>query len=396
MKYIICVIFVVFTTCIVLYMYNKNSKKISWEPACSTPEMFEIYAHHFYVKCGENSAVSITEDLLHHGLEGFLSSCPSEVRNMLPTGLFMIYAAIQERKIYKIDYDFSEKEKAMIQKFLEEGYSHSRCEGSYNCFYVCVLPGGVIKFIIKDAGKDFPGERSVVLDFEAKAEETHEIDEELLYGMKKMPAKGIRQWESIDSYFDWMNWEGKHFKDLETIKTKYGKTEYLRQKYHREGNFPMYVWEKYFERFNYKIVISFEDSSSKLVEERCYYTAPEFTVRKIDLNPNNIITNPTRLRKHRFLWISQGVEYETILYFNEEEVFQIYDEMFGTDRNQYGELRVDVSKYNNLLDVSLVVGDRVKKLEKTQIDIVKINRETKQRDMIYENYKGHHQDFVGM
>lgn len=138
MKYIICVIFVVFTTCIVLYMYNKNSKKISWEPACSTPEMFEIYAHHFYVKCGENSAVSITEDLLHHGLEGFLSSCPSEVRNMLPTGLFMIYAAIQERKIYKIDYDFSEKEKAMIQKFLEEGYSHSRCEGSYNCFYVCV------------------------------------------------------------------------------------------------------------------------------------------------------------------------------------------------------------------------------------------------------------------
>jgi hypothetical protein len=83
------------------------------------------------------------------------------------------------------------------------------------------------------------------------------------------------------------------------------------------------------------------------------------------------------------------------MYFNEEEVLRLFDEAYGTDRDQKGELRVKVCKYNNLFDISLNVGGKSVKFEKTAIRVFQrpIEDPIKAGDLIYKNYKGDHTNF---
>lgn len=48
-------------------------------------------------------------------------------------------------------------------------------------------------------------------------------------------------------------------------------------------------------------------------------------------------------------------------------MLRAYDEAFGDDRTQKGELRIKVSKRNDRFDLFLNVGDKSIRLEKTEI-----------------------------
>ena len=82
------------------------------------------------------------------------------------------------------------------------------------------------------------------------------------------------------------------------------------------------------------------------------------------------------------------------MYFNEEEVLRVFDEAYGEDRMQEGELTIKVCKYNNLFDISLNVGDKSVKLEKTEIRVFQDPIDDPDGDgtLIYKNYEGNHRN----
>jgi hypothetical protein len=224
------------------------------------------------------------------------------------------------------------------------------------------------------------------LDFDYYAKETHVLDDGFSLG-------GFACYRNLKEYFDLSLHVGE---DLDSIKKEYGEQEYVTIKYLREGNFPMYIWDKYFSRFNYRTVVSFENENAVCTSSVTSYTNTERVMIDYEINPSNYIENPSYIRELIFSWDVDGKEFEAFLYFNEEEVFDVFDNALETDRSVRGELCLDVCKYNNLIDIYLKVGDKVYPIRKTQIDIVKINPETGDREMFYENYEGpDHQQFLG-
>lgn len=65
--------------------------------------------------------------------------------------------------------------------------------------------------------------------------------------------------------------------------------------------------------------------------------------------------------------IQDYTNYTCFMYFNEEEMLRVFDEAYGEDRMQKGELKINVCKYNNFFDIFLNVGEKYIRLEKTQI-----------------------------
>ena len=101
---------------------------------------------------------------------------------------------------------------------------------------------------------------------------------------------------------------------------------------------------------------------------------------------NDVFKSPSRLKESRIEWNTKDSHYTCFMYFNEAE---------GEDRTQKGELKIKVCKYNNLFDISLNVGDKSIKLEKTAIRVFQdpIEDPDGKGTLIYKNYEGNHTNF---
>ena len=77
-------------------------------------------------------------------------------------------------------------------------------------------------------------------------------------------------------------------------------------------------------------------------------------------------------------------------------MLRVFDEAYGEDRMQKGELKIKVCKYNNLFDISLNVGDKSIKIEKTEIVVFSDPIDDPDGDgtLIYDNYEERHNYFV--
>jgi hypothetical protein len=104
---------------------------------------------------------------------------------------------------------------------------------------------------------------------------------------------------------------------------------------------------------------------------------------------------PSRLKEFLVKWDTKDSRYTCFMYFNEAEMLKVFDEAYGEDRMQKGELKIKVCKYNNLFDISLNVGDKSIKLEKTEIRVFQdpIEKPNGKGTLIYKNYEGNHKNF---
>lgn len=379
---------------IAIFFIKSNNKKITykWQPWCTAPRMFTVYTHYFYVKYGDDKAVGIGDEYIHSGINYFLGVEAGIVKNEIPTGIRIIYAALQERKIYEADIHFSNEELDLLRDRFENGYMGQYERDYFTQFDVCILPGGRLKFIIVGDR----GDRVEVLPFEYTATDTHIIDDDIKLGMNSSPNRGLEWWSDTNEYFDFMNHEGKNFMDLEAIKERYGEEVYERTKFLREQNFPMEIWESYFERYNYEIAFLFEDEKSILSTTYLQYSNVECVMIDYEVNPANIINSPSCIRQIEVWWFSKGQEYKAYLYFNEKEIIQTFQTAFGDDHNKKGTLNINVCKFNNLIDISLNVEDNTYKLNSTQIVILTIDSKNGDRKAIYKNWEeSDHQQFLG-
>ena len=235
-----------------------------------------------------------------------------------------------------------------------------------DCFDLCFLPGGKVMLYVKTAVK------SILLDWSTTGVEV--TDEDVLSDV-------YMRWglKNIDSYFD--AYYSDEFSDYEPWR-----------KYMRKHGSIAPLLERYLERFNYTLNFEFENQettihgvSSDFTNGECYSYTKKF---------NEAFKNPSRLKEFEIMWDTKDSRYTCFMYFNEEEMLKVFDKAYGEDRTQKGELTIKVCKYNNLFDISLNVGDKSIKLEKTEIRVFQRPMEAANRagKLFYKNYEGDHKN----
>lgn len=387
------------------HMDKNVTTNYSWEPRLCTPRNFSIQSDWFYVTYGSDMAASVMKDIFFNGMA--VDDCHEQleegIKGMSPTGVDITWFSHMERKCYRADIRFLSKEMEMIDNLMRKGYNGINYDDnderilakrqSYDRFYVCCFPGGKLRFFLGD--KSF---RTIELGLSYQAEETHELDESILNGTRNMFFNPDKYWENINEYYDSYLYEGSHSEDLDSIKVQFGDKTYERIKHHREKGVQLNLWDKYFKRYDYSIIVEFEDTSSVMDLKNCHFTNAEMFMHDPNINPANTISTPSPIRMMNCRWKNASNYYKCFIYFNEEETFDLFDRAFSENSNASASLRVLVSKYNNLLEVSLDVDGKSYRFEHAQIDILR-NSITMSEDWeyVYENYEGsQHQEFEGV
>ena len=230
---------------------------------------------------------------------------------------------------------------------------------------LCFMPEGKVMLYVKAPVK------CILLDWSATGNEV--TDDNILSKLYKR-----RELDDIESFFDKMSSypEDEHWT---SYRSKHGSVAPL--------------LERYLQRFNYTLNFEFENEETSMYSVESYFTNGEH----YDRTPkyNEAFRKPSRIKEFWAMWDYTDSRYSCYMYFNEEEILKVFDEAYGEDRNQKGELKIRVCKYNNLFDISLNVGDKSIKLEKTAIRVFRrpIENPTKAGDLIYKNYKGDHTNF---
>lgn len=327
--------------------YEQEEDKSGWQIWVVSPKIFPIDIYGFLLKNLDGTGIEHYHHCEH--IDNFKWSRKDyyyeRTINNIPTGIHIEYAALQEGEKYELDVDFSPEELNLLQqKFTEEFYKSTGKKGKYCVFNICILPHGEIRFILAD-----DRERIEMLDFTYTAAKTQNIG-------------------------------GTFNLDAET----------------KGKDFSISTYEKYFERFNYTTKVSFEDAETVCTKNQTEYTNTEIIVYTKETGYNNILKKPSRIKEFRVWWNSNGEDYKSYMYFNQEEVISIFEEAFGDDHNQEGVLHFDIGKENKSVSIYLQVGEKTYIFKEVQMDIVRIVHNAIENDLIYSNYEGNdHQEFIG-
>ena len=234
-------------------------------------------------------------------------------------------------------------------------------------FDLCFLPGGKVMLYVK------AGVKRILLDWSVMGIEV--TDDEVLRHIYK--KRGLK---NIEEYFD------IYYSD------RYSDYEHWRSYVSKHGTIAPLI-ERYLQRFNYTLNFEFENQEtsiytveSKFANGERYSRTPKY---------NEAFKMPSRLKEFLVKWDTKDSRYTCFMYFNEAEMLKVFDEAYGEDRSQKGELKIKVCKYNNLFDISLNVGDKSIKLEKTEIRVFQdpIEKPDGKGTLIYKNYEGNHTNF---
>ena len=354
---------------------NKKDKNMAnsyaWGPAASAPILFPVELRYMIFYLGEdNTPYPVIYSMLGSGIargNNQLGMNDFEGQMVMPNSFKTIWLSKAERKVYGGEFTFTKKQKERYRKLFETGYySAETWEGkttleytTYNTFCMTVIPGGKALLHITGTGR-----RVYVDSFQCT--ELKDITLEELNFPYQTTCKTIQE------HFDNALKYDKYAPMLEYIK---------------QHGIPYTLWDKYLERFNYKIKIEFENEAAVLDPDYGYKFANGEMFKSRD---GISVDSLARIKTTGFTWSVADTVYTGRFFYNEDEVLELFDKAYGKDRGQNGEFVIYVSKYNNWFDISLRVGDREFKFEKTQIHVFKVTPETKDDDdaVFYDNYRG--------
>ncbi len=358
-----------------------SDDKFNYAVSCSASRLCPVeYVYAEFV--GESGSLSaVGNGNLSAGMgHGFTGVIGDECgRYYLPKAISALWVSYAERKAYAIDalipFDtmVSLFKKDIILKNQDIDPSSNESEPKYIDKHVrfseldlCFLPGGKVVLYLKTPG------RIELLDWSAKGEAYNE-------GRALRRIYGREECDGIEEYFDIVD-SGEYESDQYWLS------------YVRKNGVPSLLIDKYFERFNYSLNLEFEDTSTSIYNLSSDFTNGE-SYSFVE-NYKDIIEFPSRLKEIKAKWDTKEFRYTSWMYFNEEEMLRVFDEAYGEDRRQKGELTIKVSKHNNLFDISLNVGDKSVKLEKTEIRVFQDPIDDPDGDgtLIYKNYEGNHRN----
>lgn len=370
---------------------TKNNKKdkdmtngYTWGPAASAPLMFHADSRYVIFYVGEdNSPYPVIYSSLDGGIAGGSSNAALnafDTQMAMPNGFKTIWLSFAERKVYRGDFTFTEEQKERYKKLFVQGFETTEnindsielVHETYTTFCVTFIPGG--RALLHITG---PGRRVYVDSFQC--EELKDIT------LEDLNFPYVTECNTIQEYFD---------KAL-----KYEEFN-LMLAYIKEHGIPFKLWDRYLERFNYKIKIEFENEETVLDPDYgSSYANGEIRKSRHGISEDSL----SRIKSLAFKWYVGDVKYTGHFYFNEEDVLNIFDEAYGKDRTQQGEFIIRVSKYNNWFDIVLRVGEKEYLFDtkkRTQIHVFKLSPGQKAGDdeVHYNNHRHIHSSdikFIG-
>ena len=373
----------------------------SWELRSSAPLLYPVYIEWLYAKYGVETAITCDAFIIHNGLGNNMGNCGSPEATSYPTGVDVVWCSLLEKKWYFAEIDFSKKELEWVKNLLSKGYEGydftSRAEKKpitmpYKKFNVCCLPGGQIRIY-------FSGYcREVCMDSVFQGKETHEMDDIIIHGTRFNRSESSQYWDDVYDFYDEILYEGKYRKELDELKKEESSFyEFLKNYRERKGVIPFGLWNDYYQRYDYKVQVVFENEKESVQqEEKIRFTNGESYSRKPHINPNNIILNPTPIREMSLYWTVQDRYYFCNLFFNEEETFSLFKKAFEENKGDAGTLSINVSKYNNFIEIFLNIGKASYKFEKVEINISTAIGLHGSKDYIYSNCNYSHKNkFIG-
>ncbi len=289
----------------------------------------------------------------------------------LPKAIDAIWASYTDRKVYHVSsllpYD------TILSLFKNAGEpclpitENPQIAYALDCFDICFLPEGKVIMYVKT------GAKTILLDWEAEGEEVND---------DKILSEIYLRWglDCMDSYFDvYYTDRFSDYEPMRAYKKRYGSIAPL--------------LNQYLQRFNYSLEFDFEDDSTSIYTVSSKFTNGEQHWETSKFNETFKV--PSRLKESRMEWDTKEYRYTCFMYFNEEEVLRIFDEAYGKDRMQQGELRIKVGADCKSYDLSLNVGGKSFKLEKTEIRVFQdpIDNPNGDGTLIYKNYEGNHRNF---
>lgn len=365
---------------------NKKDKDMTngytWGPAASAPLMFHADSRYVIFYVGEDNA---PYPVIYSSLGGGIANGSSnaalnafDTQMAMPNGFQTIWLSFAERKVYRGDFAFTEEQKERYKQLFVQGFETTEKKNdsielvheTYTTFCVTFIPGG--RALLHITG---PGRRVYVDSFQC--EELKDITlEELNFPYET-------KCNSLQEYFDKaLKYEEFH----------------LMLAYIKEHGIPFKLWDRYLERFNYKIKVEFENEETVIDPDYGYYFTNGEMFGSMDNVKVDAYARPMSLH---MAWSVTDTVYTGHFYFNEEDVLNIFDEAYGKDRTQHGEFIIRVSKYNNWFDIVLRVGENEYKFDtekRTQIHVFKVTPENKNYDdhLFYWNYRGQYlKKFIG-
>ena len=353
-----------------------ENERFYYEVSCSAPRL----APGEYVSVdfiGDSGALSpFGNNSVKSGIGGGLDGVARDRSKKygLPKAIEATWVSYTDRKVYSVStlipYDtilslFRDGGDPCIPLSQDStGEERTRLIQSLN---LCFLPGGKVTLYAKAPVK------RILLDWSAVGTEV--TDDEVLsdvygrWGLKNM-----------EEYYD--EFYSDEFPNYEPWR-----------KYIRKHGTLAPLLERYLQRFNYTLNFEFENHETSIYTVESKFTNGERYSRTSKYN--EAFKMPSRLKEFLVKWDTKDSRYTCFMYFNEAEMLKVFDDVYGEDRTQKGELKIKVCKYNNLFDISLNVGDKSIKLEKTAIRVFRrpIENPTKAGELIYKNYEGNHTNF---
>lgn len=361
-----------------------SPKYYAWSARPCTPHNFHIRTNWFFVKYGNDHAAGASSNFFRGGIGMDECALDDGIYDTPPTGVDITWFSQMERKCYKAEIDFTKHEIAMIDSLMKQGFEmagelrdgddqYESLHTWYQCFFVCCLPGGKLHFYLGT-----PYERVVELDFTYQAEETHELDESLCYGLRGMMHNDVKYWDDVNDFYDDYLFEGKHYKALDSI------DEHLRGaiKYHREHGVPYDLWKDYFIRYDYQIEFEWKEEELNIICDRWWFANGEMSQRFRSANPQNMISKPTP-PTDLYTWFKASDFYGHFrVLFDEEETFRIFKQAYSEHPNTAGVLKIVVEGNGKRVGICLQMGDASYLFEKAQIELAGHD----ERGKIYTNY----------
>lgn len=347
----------------------------SWSPSVSTPYNYPVELLRCKVGFGDEGKsfpVFDSYPILGIGESGAggvdLNAFDIERGFPIPNSIDILWVAYTEKKFYKADIKFSEELQYRILELFREGYYGVKQNQRfrYNNLVITLLPEGKIWLYL-----DGP-HRYVRLDYTLQAEE---VEVELSDYVKT-------RHKTIEDFC-----KGRLSDYPEAVENL------------SKNGIPKGLWDTYAERFPYDIKIEFENEQTVFDPNYGYFCSNGEMLGSLD----DVKYHPmARLKYLIMAWSVADTVYTGHLFFNENEVVHKFPEVFTNPSNPNirGEFLINVSKYNNWFDISLRVGERECKFEKTQIHVFKqgVNQPNKDAIVYYNNHRDIHSSdikFIG-
>lgn len=349
--------------------FNKKEPRtvFSWSPSVSTPYNYPVELLRCKVGFGDEGKSFPVFDsfpILGIGESGAggvdLNAFDIERGFPIPNSIDILWVAYTEKKFYKANIQFSEELQYRILELFREGYYGVKQNQRfrYNNLVITLLPEGKIWLYL-----DGP-HRYVRLDYTLQAEE---VSVELS---------------------DYVDTRHKTMDDFCTGRL----SDYPEAIENLSKNgIPKGLWDTYAERFPYDIQIEFENEQTVFDPNYGYYCSNGEMLGSLD----DVKYYPMARLKHLIMaWNVADTVYTGHLFFNENEVIHNYPAAFGDESNPdiRGKFLIKVGEDNNRFDISLRVGERECKFEKTQIHVFKrgANQPKKETVVYYNNHQHIH------